>query len=598
MTVSTITADLPRLLRRDRPAPMAAGGGGGYTVTLLAGPVAPTKEMRRLNPGVFRHNTRTPAPFSHETVTLISNTTASFTSGWAVNHRIVAQAGTNQWGQDAGGNPSGYTQQGWIGVDPIQWLNQQGFRQGASKRTLDPAHWFTGSDFADLLTGRADDLDIVGIMQNYATRYVLLRCGLVVTIGYNGHGQIGDGAASNRNAYRVCGWSAYDASHAEVNRMYKGGRRCVQMAGTGTQQEPATTAYFLMSDGTIFSTGYNGYGQRAANMGTANDYSPRQCFREGLASRGESGVVPVEDAVYVVAACGQYGTVWYIDEQGKVWAAGRNNNYPMGTSAWGNNQTYFRPVRHGTDPNPDWETRRCLKISATGQGDNTTAVFLFDDGSVWTAGYGGYGQVMTGSTTATNNGTQVAGFGAGQTYGRAVNVWAVGGSYGNVFVATEDGRLYGAGYSGYGQLSGGRTNGTYNGVYDVGADFVSAFHGTGKPHVVKLSSTGQGSVHHVVFLNDRGETWTTGRNAQGPRGYYDASNYYSAVVPFLGGCRVIDAMATGGGDDNATVWLVQLPDGTVAPMGSGSYWVANYSWWSGAYSPRNIYNPILINPVQ
>jgi len=71
MSNSTITADLPRAERKAAGGSIAIGrrGGGHHRVTLFPGPIANSKGQRTLNPHVFRHNTRTPKPFSHEVVT-------------------------------------------------------------------------------------------------------------------------------------------------------------------------------------------------------------------------------------------------------------------------------------------------------------------------------------------------------------------------------------------------------------------------------------------------------------------------------------------------------------------------------------------------
>lgn len=138
----------------------------------------------------------------------------------------------------------------------------------------------------------------------------------------------------------------------------------------------------------------------------------------------------------------------YIDEDGRAWGAGRNNNYPLGIG-YGNNQTYFRPLGHNGQG--DWydsyDGRKLVKVAMTGGGDNCSVLWLFDDGSVGESGYMGYGS-LGGSTAGTNGFRDLsATFGPNGSKGKAVNVWMTGNGYMTQYVETENGKLYGSGYS-------------------------------------------------------------------------------------------------------------------------------------------------------
>ncbi len=595
MSNSTITADLPRAERKAGGGSITIGrrGGGHHRVTLFPGPIANSKGQRTLNPHVFRHNTRTPKPFSHEVVTGPSITQENSQGLLIVDHTKVAMSGSNQYSDLGDGNGGGYVQHGYILSDPIQWLGvQSNWIRAIAEGRMDPDAWpanYGGYDTRHHWKER-DAFHIVGAIPGY-TKVVLLKCGVAFACGYSGHGQCGDGGASNRAGWRMVGWQSYEGIQ-EDQRIYKDGRKIVQIAGTvNGQDSTAITYYALTDDGRLWGWGYNGYGQTATNNATTNSaetYSPHQCYREGLPSRGESGIVPVTDAVYVTAACDQYGTVWYIDTAGKVWAAGRNNNQPMGDT-YGNNQTYFRPVQHGTSGNQLFADKVCTKIAAWGGGDNGQALFLFADGTVAFAGYSGYGQAMTGSTAGTNAAQFIPGFGAGEAYGKAVDVWGGGNSYGTSYVKTEDNRLFGGGYSGYGQLSENRSSGTYAGVYEID---LSLGTGVAPDELLKIDLAGRGSTTHLIALFDDGTTLCGGRNNNGQRGgALFAANSYWWNAPGLA-AKVIDVDAHSIGSDNgANLWLGE--DGTC--WGAGTWYVTYNVYYNAGYSQRNPYWPIEIN---
>jgi hypothetical protein len=196
---------------------------------------------------------------------------------------------------------------------------------------------------------------------------------------------------------------------------------------------------------------------------------------------------------------------------------------------------------------------------------------------------------MTGSTAGTNAAQFIPGFGAGETYGKAVDIWGGGNGSGTSYVKTEDNRLYGGGYSGYGQLSENRSAGTYAGVYEID---LSLGTGVAPGELLKIDLAGRGSTTHLIALFDDGTTLCGGRNNNGQRGgALFAANSYWWNAPGLA-AKVIDVDAHSIGSDNgANLWLGE--DGTC--WGAGTWYVTYNVYYNAGYSQRNPYWPIEIN---
>lgn len=240
------------------------GGGsarGGWSPTLFPGPIGDTKGQRKLNPHVFRHNTLTPAPFSHEVITGHSYTQENNQAIFAVNKSFIAIAGNNQYNDLGDNNAAGYSYLGYKVSTPFQWMGQQGeFAVRIANKEMRPDEWLSNWSGYDTRFHwlEKDAFDIVGVISGY-TKFVLLKCGVAFAIGYNGHGQCGDGGTLNRQGWRMVGWSSSYEGVQEDQRIYKNGRKIVQMCSTSNGQDnTASTQYALTDDGRLWGWGYNG----------------------------------------------------------------------------------------------------------------------------------------------------------------------------------------------------------------------------------------------------------------------------------------------------------------------------------------------------
>ena len=93
----------------------------------------------------------------------------------------------------------------------------------------------------------------------------------------------------------------------------------------------------------------------------------------------------------------------------------------------------------------------CAKIVTTGGGSYGHTLWLLQDGRVFSAGYGAYGQLGTGSTSSVSTPTLIT------TLSNVVDLWTGGNRYATCFASCQNGDFYAWGYNGYGRLGLGNT---------------------------------------------------------------------------------------------------------------------------------------------
>tara|TARA_Y100000385_G_scaffold282354_1_gene336655 strand:- start:10703 stop:12577 length:1875 start_codon:yes stop_codon:yes gene_type:complete len=617
MANSTIVSDLPKKVASSGGSsfvPSSSGGGGLFPIQALPGPRPQHGDMVSKGKGLYNdiYNVNKVSPKNLRYTMTNSTQGAAGIYPFIVDEgRSIAMMGLNQYSNKGAGNHSSWDYNGATLHSPWQWVSIYGtvlmeIALKTQAKSAFPDTWAMADLKDHAFDDGVDGFKIVGVYTGY-TQLVLFKNGIMMANGYNGHGQVGDSSTSNRAAWRVVGhsFSTASASSNWYDRPYydtriNKKRKFVQVTNACELYESANTFHALADDKTLWGWGYNGYGQTGTNNSTTSNaatYRPRCCVRQPKTTHGysESGVQYVEDAVYVKATNGQYGTCIYLDADGKLWGTGRNSYYQM-QHAHGNNQSTFVPLGHSGSST--WNvSNKCTKFDLSGNGDVCFSAFLFDDGTVSTGGYSGYGQIMSGSTAGTNNHTSLAAyFGPSGTFNKAIDLWTVGGQYGQLFVLTEDYRLFGAGYSGYGQLGGGRTGGTYTGREEQFTDWASQVAGTTEPwhkfnskrFPVKFASGGWGSTNSIIMLLSDGTVWHTGRNNAYQR-YRQGANYYywtTPQLPYNAHGKVVDVWVGDYSSDSSTHYFL---------MESGALYCTGYyhSWDSNTWYTHD--NPIIIN---
>jgi alpha-tubulin suppressor-like RCC1 family protein len=228
--------------------------------------------------------------------------------------------------------------------------------------------------------------------------------GEVYATGRNNYGQLGLGDTNNRNIFA----QVAHLSDKDITAVSAGG----------------TYSLALSSDGKVYATGRNNYGQ----LGT-DDVNTRYAFVE-IVSLGDKDITAVSAGeVHSLA----------LSSDGKVYAAGYGSNGRLGTGSTAN-QNSFVEVSSLSDKN----------ITAVSAGQ-AHSIALSSDGKVYAAGYGYYGRLGTGSTANQNSFVEITSLGdknitavsAGSTYSLAIS---------------NNSKVYATGYNNYGQLGFGNTN--------------------------------------------------------------------------------------------------------------------------------------------
>jgi len=250
----------------------------------------------------------------------------------------------------------------------------------------------------------------------------------------------------------------------------------------------AQTAYVRMEGGRVYGWGNNAYGQ--LGNGTTNSSNvPIQVGSFGNAGQPSAVQITFDgDTIYVV------------DSDGNAWASGRNDYGETGLPRSTNRYTTFQRV-----PIPSGAGKVVQAVT-----DQWSVLFRTDSGQVWGAGLNAGGELGNGTTSAyTTSPVQfILPAGVKGTY-----VYNAGRGTGNIpfnnsFVIGSDGKVYGAGGNGFGQLGLG-----YNSTYVSTPAAMQVFDG------VNLSAgdviTGLGTT--IVLSTDK-IYYTVGNNGYGQLG--------------------------------------------------------------------------------
>ena len=281
----------------------------------------------------------------------------------------------------------------------------------------------------------------------------------------------------------------------------------------------------LKQDGTVWAWGDNTYGQLGNGTFSGKETSnPSQV----LGVKGEGYLTDVVDI-----AAGEYFTI-ALKRNGEIVAWGRNNFGQLGDA----NDSAENPIRV-KDKYGNYLTG-IVDLSATS--DHAAAVKA--DGTVWTWGANGYGQL--GDQTWNNSSFAIP-------VSDLDNIKQV--SVGSGFVATlaNDGTVWSWGNGAYGQLG--------NGAYSTKNVPVQA---TGVSDVTKIVTT----YYTTLVLKEDGTVWAWGNNGYGQLGDSSFSNKATAMqVKIDGSTYLTDVVDIGA---NAYTNYAITSEGTVYGWGQGA----------------------------
>ena len=242
------------------------------------------------------------------------------------------------------------------------------------------------------------------------------------------------------------------------------------------------------------------------------------------------GLLPTPDGEYpkiIQVEHGQGNTLWLFNN-GEVHYSGYN-----GYGEAGDNRTtdtgVYHPARCGyANVNKSGTTvlrgKKAIRIASCTGGNtsvNTTNYALIENTNgtrdLYAWGYNGYGQIGDSTTSTRTVPTQIS-FNP-SSYGRIVEIWATGGTYGYLFVLTDRGHLYAVGYNGYGQLGQGDTSNRSNlSSSRVDSNAFGTLTGANQ-RVKKLSLNGSGSHGFNALVRGDGSVYTWGYNGYGNLGH-------------------------------------------------------------------------------
>jgi alpha-tubulin suppressor-like RCC1 family protein len=346
--------------------------------------------------------------------------------------------------------------------------------------------------------------------------------GTVWASGDNIYGQLGDGTTSER-------WTPVQVIDTSDPTGY-----LTDVDGVSVE---AINSAALKPDGTVWTWGYNGWGQLGDGT-TANRSAPVKV---------KVSTDPVEHLTGVVSIAAGYHMA-ALKSDGTVWTWGRNTYGQLGDDTTDNSST---PVKAGIS-----------NVVDIAVGSHHT-VALKSDGTVWAWGLNTEGELGDGTTTDRNKPVQV--LDPQDPTGYLTDVKAIyAGNY-HTLALKSNGELRAWGWNGYGQLGDGTTDNGWAPVrVIVSSDPLEYLTG-----VVSVSA---GRYYTVALLSD-GTVWAWGWNGYGQLGHDTAPDGYSAVpvqvmvstnpVEYLTG---VVSIAAGG--DHA---FALKSDGTILAWGGNSY---------------------------
>ena len=223
----------------------------------------------------------------------------------------------------------------------------------------------------------------------------------------------------------------------------------------------------LKNDDTLWGCGYNGHGQ--LGLGDTNS---RTTFTQ---------IITNADNIKQVY-CGNYYTI-ILENDGTLWGCGDNSYGQLGLGDT-NNRITFTQITTNTD---DIKEIYC--------GAYHTFI-LKNDGTLWSCGGNNYGQLGLGDTTNRTTFTQVT--------TNADNVKSVYCGYYHTFILKNDGTLWSCGFNDYGSL----------GLGDTGYRTTFTQVTTNADDIKEVYC----SFYHTIILKNDGTLWGCGYNGDGQFG--------------------------------------------------------------------------------
>jgi alpha-tubulin suppressor-like RCC1 family protein len=287
------------------------------------------------------------------------------------------------------------------------------------------------------------------------------------------------------------------------------------------------------------------------------------------------------DFVDVKLVGGNYGSSLLIEDvTGQVLCSGYNGYGQLSQGNTSNRTSLGYYLKSAGTPLGAGAEGKVIKAIGSGYGSYCYTVILTDQGKVFTAGYNGYGQRGNGGTGNTGAGyaQEVISSGATDIYVATGNT-----SYGYTMVKKSDGSVWAAGYSGHGNFGNG-------GTASVNSTFVQVWNpATQGTTARKVILCGSADYFTTYLLGDNGVLYACGRNDYGQLGIGQDGQVNSWIACRLnpGNSTIVDFRVDG--ESNVVTPRVLMSDGKVYTCGYNGYWQLgngyNYSWYGNWSNP-------------
>ncbi|EFO33891.1 regulator of chromosome condensation, RCC1 [Roseibium sp. TrichSKD4] len=408
------------------------------------------------------------------------------------------------------------------GIAPVEWANTTTwhlYNRGLSAAERQSSLNAAGNRVAKLTDGKA-------MYGRYRSGGVIMEDGTLRLWGDSGSGQLGQGTWHHHRSTPIT--PAFPKTDATVAKWVTSGREnlclmsdgsvyvwgqngygCLGVGNTSNVHVPTRVTaldgvniidisvgqsrytgsihvMFLADDGRLFASGYNAYGQ--LGLGNTTSVSTPTALAK-------------DDWSQVVCVGSNYGRTFAIDENGGLFAWGYNSQGPLGL---GNSNNRSAPEQV-TLPDKCVEIVGCMDDNhSTGDQPYGHTLARLEDGRVYSWGYNGYGQLGTGNTSTVHSPQHIAALG---TDNEQLLAW--GGAYGSSAVVKADGTIRTFGYNNYGQLGLGNTSNT-NSPQNPGIE--------GNGGIKQVLGYGGYNYASLAVLHNDGTLLTTGYNGNGQLG--------------------------------------------------------------------------------
>ena len=298
--------------------------------------------------------------------------------------------------------------------------------------------------------------DIKSVYCGYCHTIILKNDGTLWGCGANSSGQLGLGDTNYRNTFTEI------TTNTNNIKSVCCGRDCT---------------FILKNDGTLWSCGHNTYGQ----LGLGNKTN-RTTFTQVTTNTNDI------KEIY----CGAFYAL-ILKNNGTLWGSGKNDYGEMGLGSISGTAT-FTQITTNTD---DIKQVYCIGASHN--------FILKNDGTLWSCGYNGNGNLGLGDTSYRTTFTQVT--------TNADNIKSICCGCHFTLVLKNDGTLWGCGNNSSGQLGLGDSNNRtiFTQVTTNADDVKSVYCGW----------------NHTLILKNDGTLWSTGYNSYGQLGLGDNSTRYT-----------------------------------------------------------------------